>query len=81
MVGYIVFEPAAGDITGIAVSPYLRRRGIGSVLLAEMLRLNRAQGVKCINTERGRDASIAGFLAAKNIPLAGMQFEMVKKLR
>ena len=81
MVGYIVFEPAAGDITGIAVSPPHRRRGIGSALLAEMLRLNRAPGVKCINTERGRDASIAGFLAAKNIPLAGMQFEMVKKLR
>ena len=45
-----------------------------------MLRQNRALGVKCINTEIGRDESIAIFLEAKNIPLAGRQFEMIKRL-
>ena len=80
LAGYIVFEPAAGDITQIAVAPSHRRRGIGSALLARMLRENRAPSIKCINTEIGRDASIAGFLAAKNIPLAGAQFEMIKRL-
>ncbi|MDR2893870.1 MAG: GNAT family N-acetyltransferase [Alistipes sp.] len=74
--GYIVFDPSAGDITQIAVCESHRRRGIGSALLCEMLRLNRAGSVKCLNTEIGRDGSIAGFLLARGIAHAGRQFEM-----
>jgi ribosomal protein S18 acetylase RimI-like enzyme len=80
LVGYVIFEPAAGDITQLAVAKTHRRQGIGSTLLGEMLRLNRAPGIKCINTEIGRDESLAGFLQVKNIALAGKQFEMIKKL-
>jgi ribosomal protein S18 acetylase RimI-like enzyme len=80
LVGYVIFEPGAGDITQIAVSKTHRRQGIGSALLGEMLRLNRAPGIKCINTEIGRDDAIAGFLQAKNITQTGKQFEMIKKL-
>ncbi len=80
LVGYGIFEPAAGDITQIAVAKAHRRRGIGSALLDVMLQANRAEAVKCINTEIGRDASIAAFLQAHGIPLAGTQFEMIKKL-
>ena len=79
-VGYIIFEPAAGDITQIAVAKTHRRQGIGSALLGEMLRMNRAPGVKCINTEVGRDEALAGFLQARGVALAGKQFEMIKRL-
>ncbi len=80
LVGYVIFEPAAGDITQIAVAESHRRQGIGSALLGEMLRQNRASGIKCINTEIGRDETLAGFLQALSIPLAGKQFEMIKRL-
>ncbi len=80
LTGYVIFEPEAGDITQIAVAKTHRRQGIGSALLGEMLGLNRAPGVKCINTEIGRDGSIAAFLEARGIPLAGKQFEMIKNL-
>ncbi len=80
LVGYVIFEPAAGDITQIAVAKTHRRQGIGSVLLGEMSRMNRAPGIKCINTETGRDEALASFLQARNIPLAGKQFEMIKRL-
>jgi ribosomal protein S18 acetylase RimI-like enzyme len=80
LVGYVIFEPAAGDITQIAVSKTHRRQGIGSTLLGEMLRQNRAPGIKCINTEIRRDEALADFLQARNITLAGKLFEMIKKL-
>ncbi len=80
LTGYVIFEPAAGDITQIAVAKTHRRQGIGSALLGEMLRLNRAPGIKCVNTQVGRDESLAAFLRARHIPLAGSQFEMVKLL-
>jgi ribosomal protein S18 acetylase RimI-like enzyme len=81
LVGYVIFEPTAGDITQIAVAKNHRRKGVGSALLGEMLRQNHATGVKCLNTEIGRDESLAVFLQSKNIPLAGRQFEMIKSLR
>lgn len=80
LVGYGIFEPASGDITQISVAKTHRHRGIGSALLAEMMRHNRARSVKCVNTEIGRDETLAGFLGAKNIALAGKQFEMIKCL-
>ncbi len=80
LAGYVIFEPSAGDITQIAVAKARRRRGIGSALLTEMLRLNRAPGVKCINTETGRDEALFAFLQARGILLAGRQFEMIKRL-
>ncbi len=76
----MIFEPAAGDITQIAVAKPYRRQGIASALLAGMLCRNRAPGIKCINTEIGRDDSLAGFLEAAGIAHAGRQFEMIKKL-
>ncbi len=80
LTGYIICEPAAGDITQIAVAKTYRRQGIGSALLREMMHLNSAPGIKCINTEIGYDDSITGFLQANNIALAGKQFEMIKVL-
>ena len=80
LVGYVIFEPAAGDITQIAVAKIHRRQGIGSALLGQMLCMNRASGIKCINTEVGRDEALANFLQARGIALAGKQYEMIKRL-
>lgn len=80
LVGYSIFEPAAGDIAQIAVARSHRRRGIGSSLLRSMVALNRAPGVKCLNTESSCE-SIARFMEASGIALAGRQFEMVRDTR
>ncbi len=77
--GYGIFEPASGDITQLAVKKSHRRKGIGSLLLREMLRINKNKGVKVINTDPGCLAATA-FLQGKNIEVTGKQFEMVRKL-
>lgn len=79
MIGYCVFEPGSGDITQLAVAREHRRRGAASLLLQEMLWLNRYGSVKAINTDVVCD-SVTGFMKAKNIELRGKQFEMIKPL-
>lgn len=79
LIGYCVFEPASGDIAQIAVDRPYRRNGIAGLLLREMLRLNRNDSVKIINTDVSCD-SITGFLKAKNIVPQGRQFEMIRKI-
>lgn len=77
LVGYSVFEPVSGDITQIAVDQGYRRKGIASLLLQEMIKLNKYDSVKIINTDISC-TSITDFLKAKNIALKGKQFEMIK---
>lgn len=79
LVGYTVFEPVSGDVTQIAVDVNYRRRGAASLLLREIMELNRNDSVKVINTDI-RCESITGFLISKNIPVRGKQFEMMKKI-
>lgn len=79
LAGYGVFEPAAGDITQLAVGRRHRRRGVASALLREMLRLNRNDSVKVVNTEVSCNA-FTHFLEAKNIGVSGRQFEMTRLL-
>lgn len=79
LIGYGVFEPAAGDVTQIAVDRQHRRKGFGSLLFQAMLENNKCDSVKIINTDIGCD-SITAFLASKNIASTGKQFEMRKKL-
>ena len=75
LIGYCVFEPASGDITQLAVDKGFRGRGVGSRLLAEMLRLNEAGTVKIVNTDIACEA-VTRFLERRNIPVRGRQFEM-----
>ena len=77
--GYCVCEPASGDITQIAVEKRHRRKGIASLLLNEIIQLNKNGTVKVVNTDIAC-RSITGFLNAKNIALTGKQFEMIKKI-
>lgn len=79
LVGYGVFEPTSGDITQIAVDKENRRKGVASLLLREMVRLNKNDTIKVINTAISCD-SITNFLKRKNIDLSGKQFEMIKSL-
>jgi ribosomal protein S18 acetylase RimI-like enzyme len=79
LAGYCIFEPVSGDITQIAVDKNHRRKGIASILLKEMIRLNRTAIIKVINTEISC-SSITGFLNSKNIGVAGRQFEMMRKI-
>ena len=53
--------------------------GFAGLLLREMLRLNRNDSLKIINTDVSCD-SMTGFLQAKNIVPQGKQFEMIRKI-
>jgi len=79
LTGYCVFEPVSGDITQIAVSQQNRRKGIASLLLNEIIRLNKSNVIKIVNTDISCSA-ITNFLKSKNIDITGKQFEMKKTL-
>ncbi|EKU88468.1 GNAT family N-acetyltransferase [Bacteroides oleiciplenus] len=79
LVGYCVFDPGSGDVTQLAVDKTYRRKGIASLLLREMLELNRYESIKVVNTEISC-TSITGFLKAKNIDVKGKQFEMIREI-
>lgn len=78
-VAYGIMEPASGDITQLAVHPEHRRKGLGTAILREMVRLNRHTGIKAINTETSCLAMEA-FFNSIGLPLKGKQFEMIRKL-
>jgi len=80
LIGYAIFEPASGDITQIAVDKDYRRKGVASFLLNEMIKLNKYDSMKIINTDIGCE-SITGFLKSKNIEVTGKQFEMIVKFK
>lgn len=79
LVGYCIFEPNSGDITQIAVDKAHRRKGIASLLLQEVSKLNKNTKTKLINTDIAC-SSIVDFLKTKNIEITGRQFEMIKDI-
>jgi len=79
LIGYCVFESISGDVTQIAVDKQHRRKGIGTLLLREVVKLNKNDNIKIINTDVSCN-SITDFLKAKNIDTTGKQFEMIKKI-
>jgi ribosomal protein S18 acetylase RimI-like enzyme len=79
LVGYCVFEPASGDLAQIAVDKEYRIRGIATFLLREIIKMNRHESIKVINTDILQN-SITKFLTASNIPFLGKQFEMIKQI-
>jgi len=80
LLGYCIFEPNSGDITQIAVAKKYRRNGIATNLLKEVIKYNRHDSVKIINTEVDCE-SVTGFLHSNSIPLRGKQFEMIYKMK
>ena len=79
LVGYCVFEPLSGDVTQLSVDKEYRRLGIASSLLDAMIKLNKNEALKVVNTDI-LCHSITEFLNAKNIIARGKQFEMLKKI-
>lgn len=79
LVGYIIFEPASGDITQLAVDPRFRRRGIGTLLLSRALSSNEFHGVKAINYTTDQ-TEFSRLMESFGISWKGKQFEMVKDL-
>ena len=79
LIGYCVFEPVSGDITQIAVEKSHRRKGVASLLLHEVAKLNKDSKMKLINTDISC-SSIVEFLKVKNIEILGKQFEMIKEI-
>ena len=79
LIGYCIFEPASGDIMQIAVEKQNRRKGIATLLLKEVVKLNKNDTVKIVNTDI-LCSSITNFLKAKDIAVKGKQFEMIKKI-
>ena len=79
LIGFGVFGPASGDITQIGVHKQHRRKGVGSMMLGEMTRLNRNKMIKALNTDISCN-SVNGFLVARNLAPTGRQFEMVRNL-
>ncbi|WP_308601583.1 GNAT family N-acetyltransferase [uncultured Dysgonomonas sp.] len=79
ILGYCVFEPISGDLTQIAVDKKYRRQGIASLLLKEILNLNKNSILKIVNTDVSCH-SITDFIKAKNIEVKGKQFEMIRKI-
>jgi ribosomal protein S18 acetylase RimI-like enzyme len=79
LVGYIIFEPASGDITQLAVDPVHRRSGIGSQLLTRALSGNRYHAVKAINYTTDQEG-ISCLMDSFGITRKGKQYEMIKDL-
>ncbi|SHF01097.1 Ribosomal protein S18 acetylase RimI [Mariniphaga anaerophila] len=79
ILGYCVFEPVSGDVTQLAVDPKYRRKGVAGLLLREVVKLNKCNKIKVLNTNVSCN-SITSFLAEKNINIQGKQFEMIKKI-
>jgi GNAT superfamily N-acetyltransferase len=79
LMGYCIFEPASGDIAQIAVDKQHRRKGVATLLLHEVIKLNRNEIIKVVNTDISC-GSINDFLKAKNIEIKGKQFEMIKAI-
>lgn len=78
-VGYCVFDPTSGDVAQIAVDRQYRRKGIASSLLKKAAGCNTNERIKVVNTDVAYDP-ITHFLKARNIPVRGKQFEMIKRL-
>jgi len=79
LVGYCIFEPNSGDITQFAVDKHFRRKGMGSLLLNEISKLNNIATTKLLNTDISC-SSIVTFLKSKKVEVSGKQFEMIKKI-
>ena len=79
LIGYCIFEPNSGDISQIAVDRKHRRKGVGNHLLSQILKNNKHNSIKIINTDVSC-TSITNFLKANFIDPIGKQFEMIKKL-
>lgn len=79
LVGYGIIDPNSGDITQLAIDNKERRKGLATSLMHELVKLNKYPTLKILNTEKGY-LPMEKFIEKYGIPLAGLQYEMIKKL-
>ncbi len=79
LVGYAIIEPETGDIPQLAVNKNYKRKRIGTMLLNEVKKINRAKIIKVVNIESNQNA-IRSFIASNGIPQISSQFEMIKSI-
>lgn len=79
VIAYCIYEPASGDVTSLAVAREHRRKGLGTSLLAAVIRDIPADVVKVINIPADAE-EVLSFLSACHFRPTGKQFEMVKIL-
>ncbi len=77
LVGYGIIEPQSGDVPQLAVSKTRRRNGIGSSLLNDLKKLNKADILKVINIPSDQE-EIKSFVLNNGIPKLVSQYEMLK---
>jgi len=80
LIGYCIFAPYSGDLTQIAVAKQYRRKGVGSLLFAEVIKHNQKDVIKILNTDV-KCQSITAFLKAKGIDENCRQFEMIREIK
>jgi ribosomal protein S18 acetylase RimI-like enzyme len=79
LIGYGVIEPISGDIPQLAVATIHQRKGIGTTLLATLLKHNTHSTLRFINTD-ANCLSMSAFLNSNGIQLSGTQQEMTLKI-
>jgi ribosomal protein S18 acetylase RimI-like enzyme len=80
LVAYGIIEPDTGDIPQLAVDKNYRRKKIGTMLLNELKKINRAPTAKVVNVESNQEAIIS-FLTKNGFPKIVSQFEMIKAIQ
>lgn len=79
LVGFVIFEPASGDISSLAVAKDYRRKGIGKSLLKSAVSHFQSDVLKFTNVDCDCE-SVTGFLSSLGLTPKGQQFEMVRKI-
>lgn len=75
LVGYAILDPNTGDIPQLAVKATLRRCGIATQLLAEVLKITQTSHVKVVNVPTDALAMLE-FLKKTGFDNCGGQYEM-----
>lgn len=79
LVGYGIVEPGSGDISQLAVAKNERRKGIGSMIMAELKKRITADIVKIVNIP-STEKEIINFVNNNGVAKTVSQFEMIRDI-
>jgi ribosomal protein S18 acetylase RimI-like enzyme len=76
LIGFGIIDPGAGDVPQLAITPNERQNGIGSFLISELKKRNKAEILKVVNIESNQHV-ICKFMEKQGIPKIVSQYEMI----